>query len=52
MNYEKVPNPYGVVGMIGNHWEWTKSDLSTRRVFHPIFHDKQDKDLNRHSFAV
>ena len=52
MNYEKVPNPYGVVGMIGNHWEWTKSDLSTKRVFHPIFHDKQDKDLNRHSFAV
>lgn len=51
-DFEDIANSYGVVGMVGNTWEWTKSDLSTRRNFHPILHDKLDTKLNRHSFAV
>ncbi|WP_442895682.1 SUMF1/EgtB/PvdO family nonheme iron enzyme [Bacillus sp. FJAT-53060] len=26
-------SPYGVVGMVGNQWEWTKSELYTKRHF-------------------
>lgn len=28
-------SPYGIKGMIGNHWEWTNSDWATRRHFSP-----------------
>ncbi|MGM0807447.1 MAG: SUMF1/EgtB/PvdO family nonheme iron enzyme [Bacillota bacterium] len=34
-NYEEYASPYGVVGMVGNHWEWTCSDWSTRRHISP-----------------
>ncbi|MBM7716085.1 formylglycine-generating enzyme required for sulfatase activity [Bacillus thermophilus] len=50
--FENTSSPYGIVGMIGNHWEWTRSDLETRREFHPIFNDKMGKDSKRHAFAV
>jgi gamma-glutamyl hercynylcysteine S-oxide synthase len=50
--FENTPSPYGVVGMIGNHWEWTRSDLATKRNFHPSFNDKIGKDSKKHAFAV
>ncbi|MCQ6546920.1 formylglycine-generating enzyme family protein [Bacillus wiedmannii] len=42
-------SPYGVVGMVGNHWEWTRSDLLTGRQFQPVFANKETK---HHDFAV
>lgn len=43
-------SPYGVVGMIGNHWEWTRSDLSTGRLFQPMLVNQNEK--KHHTFAV
>jgi gamma-glutamyl hercynylcysteine S-oxide synthase len=41
---------YGVVGMVGNTWEWTRSDFKTRRIFSPSFKDYPIKGGNL--FAV
>lgn len=51
-DYKGSASSYGVIGMVGNHWEWTRSDLATRRQFHPIFNNKMDKESKRHAFAV
>ncbi|KAA0755802.1 formylglycine-generating enzyme family protein [Bacillus sp. AR2-1] len=44
-------SPYGVVGMVGNHWEWTSSDWSTRRYFSPGIGRQFSKDQH-HTSAV
>lgn len=43
-------SPYGVVGMVGNQWEWTKSDYITRRNYHPMLENAAEN--NAHKFAV
>ncbi|MED3932864.1 formylglycine-generating enzyme family protein [Priestia megaterium] len=43
-------SPYGVVGMIGGTWEWTRSELKTKRNFHPNFKDAPFNPIN--NFAV
>lgn len=43
-------SPYGVCGMIGGTWEWTRSELKTKRAFHPIFENVPFNSVN--SFAV
>ncbi|WP_461202904.1 formylglycine-generating enzyme family protein [Anoxybacillus sp. TBDG-1] len=40
---------YGVVDMVGNTWEWTRSDFKTRRMFHPVWESTQTK---ANAFAV
>ncbi|MGN7300402.1 SUMF1/EgtB/PvdO family nonheme iron enzyme [Ferdinandcohnia sp. SAFN-114] len=50
---ESIPentSPYGVIGMVGNNWEWTRSDYVTRRNFHPML--KNATKNNAHEFAV
>lgn len=32
-------SPYGVVSMVGNTWEWTRSDFATGRAFMPSLSD-------------
>jgi gamma-glutamyl hercynylcysteine S-oxide synthase len=41
---------YGVIGMVGNTWEWTKSDFITRRMFHPNLTNQSVNKIN--SYAV
>lgn len=42
-NYEQFASPYGVVGMTGNYWGWTRSELMTKRVFFPAFEEKEKR---------
>lgn len=42
-NYEQFASPHGVVGMTGNHWEWTRSELMTKRAFFPAFEEKEKR---------
>lgn len=41
-------SPYGVVGMIGNTWEWTRSDFITGRAFLPSLADDTNR-VNRYA---
>ncbi|WP_145407931.1 SUMF1/EgtB/PvdO family nonheme iron enzyme [Paenibacillus xylanexedens] len=41
--YEQFASSYGVVGMTGNHWEWTRSELMTKRAFIPAFEQKEKR---------
>lgn len=45
-------SPYGVVGMVGNHWEWTCSDWSTRRFFSPVVGRSLTNDQHHHSAVL
>lgn len=42
-NYEQFASSYGVVGMTGNHWEWTRSELITKGAFIPAFEEKEKR---------
>ncbi|MFD2614744.1 SUMF1/EgtB/PvdO family nonheme iron enzyme [Paenibacillus gansuensis] len=42
--YAQYASSYGVVGMVGNHWEWTRSDFLTRRNFTPALVNHETKE--------
>lgn len=43
-SFDAYASGYGVADMVGNSWEWTRSELKTGRYYSPALHDRHPSD--------